>query len=197
MKTIPELKTDRSGKKNVEESFAPPPTPGPSIEDSRAGASDVGHYAQWHSSSFASRCLTGLRCLTAPGVVCWAVHLGWLDFAGSKLAFADHPMALVVLTISAVVELIADKQPKTPARTTPPGLKARVVLGFACCRTVALATNARWQLAASCNRRRRWCSIRDSRGLQNPPRSGVARTYPRLDRGDRGRFELRLQEADW
>jgi hypothetical protein len=46
MKTIPELKTDRSGKKNVEESFAPPPTPGPSIEDSRAGASDVGHYAQ-------------------------------------------------------------------------------------------------------------------------------------------------------
>ena len=32
-------------------------------------------------------CLTGLRSLTPPAVVCWAAHLGWLHFAGTKLAF--------------------------------------------------------------------------------------------------------------
>jgi uncharacterized membrane protein len=85
-------------------------------------------------------CLTGLRCLTAPAAVCWAAHLGWLNLAGSKLAFMDRPVTLVVLTILAVVELIADKLPKTPARTAPAGLIARVVLGCLC--GAALAANA-------------------------------------------------------
>ncbi len=52
----------------------------------------------------------------------------------------DRPVTLVVLTILAVVELIADKLPKTPARTAPPGLIAHIVLG--CLRGTALATNA-------------------------------------------------------
>src|SRR3979411_174070 len=82
----------------------------------------------------------GLRSLTAPAVVCWAAHLGWLNFAGTKLAFIDRPVTLVVLTLLAVVELIADKLPKTPARTAPPGLIARIVLGCLC--GVALATSA-------------------------------------------------------
>ena len=85
-------------------------------------------------------CLTGLRSLTAPAAVCWAAHLGWLNFAGTKLAFIDRPVTLVVLTLLAVVELIADKLPKTPARTAPPGLIARIV--FACLCDVALATSA-------------------------------------------------------
>jgi uncharacterized membrane protein len=49
-------------------------------------------------------------------------------------------MTLVVLTVLAVVELIADKLPKTPARTAPPGMTARVVLGCLC--AVTLATSA-------------------------------------------------------
>src|ERR1700721_3300586 len=84
-------------------------------------------------------CLTGLRSLTPPGVVCWAAHLGWLNFAGTKLAFINRPGTLVVLTLLAVIELIADKLPKTPARTAPLGLIARIVLGCLC--GVALATN--------------------------------------------------------
>jgi uncharacterized membrane protein len=52
----------------------------------------------------------------------------------------DRPVTLVVLTILAVVELIADKLPKTPARTAPAGLIARVVLGCLC--GAALAANA-------------------------------------------------------
>jgi uncharacterized membrane protein len=85
-------------------------------------------------------CLTGLRSLTAPATVCWAAKIGWLNFAGTKLAFVDRPVAVLILTILAVAELIADKLPKTPARTAPPGLIARVVLGCLC--AVALATNA-------------------------------------------------------
>jgi uncharacterized membrane protein len=89
-------------------------------------------------------CLTGLRSMTAPAVLCWAAHLGWLNFAGTRLAFIDRPVTLVVLTLLAVVELIADKLPKTPARTAPPGLIARIVLGCLC--GVALATSARGNL---------------------------------------------------
>ena len=85
-------------------------------------------------------CLTGLRSLTSPAAVCWAAHLGWLNLAGNKLAFMDRPVTLTFLTLLAVVELIADKLPKTPARTAPPGLIARIVLGCLC--GAALATSA-------------------------------------------------------
>ena len=90
--------------------------------------------------------LTGLRSLTPAAVVCWAAHLGWLNFVGTKLSFIDRPMALILLTLLAVAELIADKLPKTPARTAPPGLIARVVLGCSC--GVALATSAGGNLLA-------------------------------------------------
>jgi len=73
----------------------------------------------------------GLRSMTAPAVVCWAAHLGWLHFAGTKLAFIDHPATLVVFTLLALGELVVDKLPKTPARTAPVGLTARIVLGGA------------------------------------------------------------------
>jgi uncharacterized membrane protein len=83
--------------------------------------------------------LTGLRSLTPAAAVCWAAHLGWLHFAGTKLAFLGHPVTLIVFTLLALVELIADKLPQTPARTAPLGLIARIVLG--CLGGVALATS--------------------------------------------------------
>jgi uncharacterized membrane protein len=51
----------------------------------------------------------------------------------------DRPVTLILLTLLAVAELIADKLPGTPARTAPPGLIARLVLGCLC--GVALATS--------------------------------------------------------
>ena len=84
-------------------------------------------------------CLTGLRSLTPSATVCWAAHFGWLHFAGTKLAFLSHPASLIVFTLLAVMELIADKLPRTPARTAPLGLSARIVLG--CLGGVALATS--------------------------------------------------------
>jgi uncharacterized membrane protein len=84
-------------------------------------------------------CLTGLRSLTPAAAVCWAAHLGWLHFAGTKLAFLNRPVTLIIFTLLALAELIADKLPNTPARTAPLGLIARIVFG--CVGGVALATS--------------------------------------------------------
>ena len=74
-------------------------------------------------------CVSGLRSLTAPAVVCWAAHFGWLHLAGTKLAFMNHPATLLIFTVFAAVELVVDKLPTTPARTAPVGLTARLILG--------------------------------------------------------------------
>ena len=92
-------------------------------------------------------CVAGLRSLTAPAVVCWAAHLGWLHFAGTKLAFLAHPATLSIFTLLPLLELTADKLPKTPARTAPPGLIARIVSSGLC--GVALATSAGGSQTAS------------------------------------------------
>ena len=77
-------------------------------------------------------CVDGLRSLTGPAVVCWAAHLGWLHLAGTRLSFVDRPVTLIVFTLLAIIELVVDKLPSTPARTAPVGLIGRIVLGGAC-----------------------------------------------------------------
>ena len=72
-------------------------------------------------------CVTGLRSLTAPAAVCWGAHLGWLHFAGTRLAFLNHRTTLIIFTLLALAELIVDKLPNTPARTAPRGLIARIL----------------------------------------------------------------------
>src|ERR1700730_12833342 len=89
---------------------------------------------------FALGCVAGLRSLTAPAAVCWGAHLGWLHFAGSRLAFIDRAATLIVFTLLALVELINDKLPRTPARTAVPGLIARVVMGACCGTALAIST---------------------------------------------------------
>ena len=89
--------------------------------------------------TFLLGCVDGLRSLTPPALVCWAAHLGWLHFAGTRLAFISYRSTLTVFTLLAVIELIADKLPKTPARTASLGLIARIFLGGAC--GLALATS--------------------------------------------------------
>ena len=70
----------------------------------------------------------GLRSLTAPAVTAWAAHLGWLDLP-VPLAWIGGTIAVAVFTVLAVLELVADKLPSTPSRTSPPGLIARIALG--------------------------------------------------------------------
>jgi uncharacterized membrane protein len=93
-------------------------------------------------------CVTGLRSLTAPAVVCWAAHFGWLHFAGSKLAFIGHPVTLVAFTLLALIELVADKLANAPARTAPLGLTARIIFGCLCGVAIAVSVGGSVLVAA-------------------------------------------------
>ena len=73
--------------------------------------------------------VSGLRSITAPAVVAWAAHRNWLNLHNTSLSFMGSTGAVVIFTLLAVVELIADKLPSTPSRTKPLGLIARIILG--------------------------------------------------------------------
>jgi uncharacterized membrane protein len=79
--------------------------------------------------AFAIGVIAGLRSMTAPAVVSWAAQWKWLDLGQTPLAFLGSTVAAYILAAGAIVELIVDKLPKTPPRTAPPGLIARLVLG--------------------------------------------------------------------
>jgi uncharacterized membrane protein len=70
----------------------------------------------------------GLRSLTAPAMTAWAVYMGWLKIEGPLSLIGSFP-SVVILTLLAVGELVVDKLPKTPNRTAPLGLIARLVTG--------------------------------------------------------------------
>jgi len=73
--------------------------------------------------------IAGLRSLTAPALVSWAAHLGWLDLSGSWLSFLGSRAATVILSLLALGELVADKLPKTPNRTDLGPLIFRAITG--------------------------------------------------------------------
>src|SRR4030081_2595410 len=85
-------------------------------------------------------CIAGLRALTAPATVCWGAHLGWLSFVGTKLAFLGNVWMVCIFTVLVILELVNDKNPKTPSRTAPGGLIARILFGAGC--GAALAVSA-------------------------------------------------------
>jgi uncharacterized membrane protein len=76
--------------------------------------------------------IDGLRSMTAPAAVCWAAHLGWLHLEGTHFSFLASRAALVIFTLGALGELVADKLPFVPARTTAGPLIVRVLLGALC-----------------------------------------------------------------
>lgn len=83
----------------------------------------------------------GLRSLTPPAVVTWAVHLGWLNLSNSPLAFMGSIIAVVTFSLLAIFELIGDLRPSTPKRTAPVPLVARIVTGALCGACLCAATN--------------------------------------------------------
>ena len=70
----------------------------------------------------------GLRSLTAPAATAWAVYLGWLKIERPLSLIGSLP-GVVIFTLLAVIELAADKLPRTPSRTSPPGVIARIIMG--------------------------------------------------------------------
>lgn len=82
--------------------------------------------------AFAIGVIAGLRSLTAPAVVSWAAHLGWINVQDTWAAFLGSTAAVYIFTALALAELVGDKLPKTPSRKTPGPFGARIVLGAAC-----------------------------------------------------------------
>jgi uncharacterized membrane protein len=73
--------------------------------------------------------VAGLRSLTAPAVVAWAAVLHWINLNGTWASWLEHPAMVAAISVLAVAELVGDKLPKTPSRTSPPAFGARIVLG--------------------------------------------------------------------
>lgn len=86
--------------------------------------------------------VAGLRAMTAPAVLAWAAHRGWLQLHGNALSFMASTAALVIFILLAVGELIGDQLPSAPPRTAPPGLIARIVTGGFCGVGLAMAGGA-------------------------------------------------------
>lgn len=83
-------------------------------------------------SAFLIGVIAGLRSLTAPAVVSWAVRLGWLRPNNSLFDFLGYPATPYIFSVLAVVELIVDQLPNTPSRKAPPGFITRIVTGAIC-----------------------------------------------------------------
>jgi len=84
----------------------------------------------------------GLRAMTAPAVVGWAAHLGWINLSGSPLAFMGSVWAVGIFTVGALAEFVTDQLPTTPARTVPAQLVARAVMGLLTGACLAVAAGA-------------------------------------------------------
>jgi uncharacterized membrane protein len=76
--------------------------------------------------------VAGLRSLLAPAAVAWAAHLGWMHLHGTPLGFMESNVALVIFSLLAAGELVADLLPQTPKRTDLAPLLARMVSGGFC-----------------------------------------------------------------
>jgi uncharacterized membrane protein len=74
--------------------------------------------------------VSGLRSMTAPAVVSWAAHLGWIDLSQTPLAFLGYTATPYILSVLALGELVTDKLPTTPSRKAPIGFGARIVMGI-------------------------------------------------------------------
>src|SRR5262249_1181773 len=80
-------------------------------------------------AAFAIGIIAGLRSITAPATASWAAHLNWINLQNSRLSFLSSTASVIVLTVLAIAELVNDKLPKTPNRTSAVPFGARIVTG--------------------------------------------------------------------
>jgi len=121
---------------------------------------------------------TGLRSLTPMAVICWFAWLGYLPVDGTWAAWTGRLWVAIVFTVLALGELVADKLPKTPNRTSTGPLLARLVLGGLGGSICATALNGSGLEGV----------LLSVRGIHDPARRGGEAGLPGLaDRGRRGR----------
>ncbi|WP_433967244.1 DUF4126 domain-containing protein [Tunturiibacter gelidiferens] len=72
--------------------------------------------------------VTGLRTMTPMAVLCWFAYAGHLPVDDSWAAWSGKLLTAIAFTVLALGEYVADKLPRTPNRTSPFPLTARLVL---------------------------------------------------------------------
>lgn len=72
---------------------------------------------------------TGLRTFTPMAVLCWFAYGGYLPIGGTWAGWTAKLATAIIFTVLAIGELIADKLPRTPNRTAPGPLIARLLVG--------------------------------------------------------------------
>ena len=80
--------------------------------------------------AFAIGVVCGLRSMTAPAIVAWAAHLGWIHLSGTPFSFMGSAWAVAIFTVGALFEFVADQLPTTPPRTAAVPLTARIAMGL-------------------------------------------------------------------
>lgn len=86
--------------------------------------------------------VSGLRSMMGVAMVCWGAHLGWLSLGATRLAFLASPVSLIVFSLLAVGELVADKLPLIPQRIQAGPLTVRILFGALAASALAMAAGA-------------------------------------------------------
>jgi uncharacterized membrane protein len=73
--------------------------------------------------------ISGLRALSGPAFVSRAASRGDLNLDGTFLAFLSSPRLSKALVLMELGEMVGDKLPATPSRTSPPPLLGRAASG--------------------------------------------------------------------
>ncbi len=73
--------------------------------------------------------VTGMRTMTPIAALCWFAYAGYLPVGGTWAFWTAKLITAIVFTVLALGELIGDKLPKTPNRTAPGPLIARLLFG--------------------------------------------------------------------
>jgi uncharacterized membrane protein len=90
--------------------------------------------------------ISGLRTFTGTATVAWGMRLGWFNVGSSRLAFVGSTAGVVIFSLLAFAELVVDKLPSTPSRTSARGLIGRFVFGGFAGAILATAGGESWML---------------------------------------------------
>ena|ERR1700761_4401096 len=85
--------------------------------------------------------ICGLRSMTAPALIAWGARLGWLHLGSGFFSFFANQISLIIFSLFAVGELIADKLPFIPPRTQPGPLIVRIVFGALCAAALGVSAS--------------------------------------------------------
>jgi uncharacterized membrane protein len=93
---------------------------------------------------------TGLRTFTPLAFICWVAVWGWLPLESSRLHFLGTATGATIVSVLALVELIGDKLPMTPRRTSTGPLGGRILIASFASAAVAIGMGQSWIVAIIC-----------------------------------------------